>query len=153
MPVPWIIITRDSRIHRIVTAISSFQISCSCFPFLFLPISLRRFVIVIATGFIPLLPPKIVWSMWESRQFALTLPQTSPAFYVSGVYIVVKHWEKEEMARSEQFLIFSQCFLPFYRTLCHFHQIQNCRRQTLLVWKSPNFVFWESVKEYCGERW
>ena len=29
--------------------------------------------------------------------------------------------EKGEIARNEQFLLFSQCFLPVWRTLSHFH--------------------------------
>ena len=53
---------------------------------------------------------------------------------------------KGEIARNEQFLLFPQCFLPFWRTFCHFHQIQNCRLQSLSVWKSLIFVVWERVK-------
>ena len=34
---------------------------------------------------------------------------------------------KGEIARNEQFLLFPQCFLPIWRTFCHFHQIWNCR--------------------------
>ena len=30
---------------------------------------------------------------------------------------------KGEIARNEQFLPFSQCFLPFRRAFCHFQQI------------------------------
>ena len=29
---------------------------------------------------------------------------------------------KGEIARNEQFLLFPQCFLPIWRTFCHFHQ-------------------------------
>ena len=54
---------------------------------------------------------------------------------------------KREIARNEQFLLFPQCFLPFWRTFCHFHEIEDCRLQTLSVWKSPEFVVWERVKE------
>ena len=32
-------------------------------------------------------------------------------------------WEKEEIARNEQFLLFPQCFLPVWRTFSHYHQI------------------------------
>ena len=39
--------------------------------------------------------------------------------------------EKGEIARNEQFLLFPQCFLPFWRTFCHFDQKCNCRLQTL----------------------
>ena len=55
---------------------------------------------------------------------------------------------KEEIARNEQFLLFTQSFLPISRTFCHFHQIQNCRLQTLSVWKGLKFVVWERVKRY-----
>ena len=30
---------------------------------------------------------------------------------------------KGEIARNEQFLLFPHCFLPFWRTFCHIHQI------------------------------
>ena len=30
---------------------------------------------------------------------------------------------KGEIARNEQFLLFPQCFLPIWRTFCHFHEI------------------------------
>ena len=35
-----------------------------------------------------------------------------------------------------KFLLFPQCFLPILRTFCCFHQIWNCRLQTLSVSKS-----------------
>ena len=35
--------------------------------------------------------------------------------------------EKGEIACNEQFLLFLQCFLPVWRTFCHFHQNGNCR--------------------------
>ena len=52
---------------------------------------------------------------------------------------------KGEIARYEQFLLFPQCFLPFKRTFCHFHQIKNYRLQTLSVWKSLKFVVLERL--------
>ena len=54
---------------------------------------------------------------------------------------------KGEIARDEQFLLLPQCFLPVLRYFCHFHQIQNCRVQTLSVWKSTKFVVWERVNQ------
>ena len=54
--------------------------------------------------------------------------------------------EKGEIARNEQFPLFPQCFLYFKTAFRHFHQNQNCRLQTLSVWKSKKFVVWESVK-------
>ena len=55
---------------------------------------------------------------------------------------------KGEIARYEQFLLFPQCFLLFWRTFHHFRQILNCCLQTLLVWKRLKFVFWERVKKF-----
>ena len=41
--------------------------------------------------------------------------------------------------------MFSQCFLIFRRLFYHFHQIWNCRLQTLSVWKGKTFVILERV--------
>ena len=58
---------------------------------------------------------------------------------------------KGEIARNEQFLIFPQCFLPVWISFYHLHQIQNCRLQTLPVWKGLKFVLWERFKrEFVG---
>ena len=53
---------------------------------------------------------------------------------------------KGEIAHNEQFLLFPQCFLPFWRTFNHFHQVLNCFLQTLSVWKSLMFIIWARVK-------
>ena len=58
-----------------------------------------------------------------------------------------KNCGKRRNDRNEQFLLCPQCFLSIWRTFCHFHQIRNCRLQTLSVWKSLKFVVWERVKE------
>ena len=72
----------------------------------------------------------------------LILSQTSPGF----TCLLYKSFEniagKKEIARDEQFLLFLQCFLPIQIDFCHFHQIENCRLQTLSVWTSPKFVVW-----------
>ena len=54
--------------------------------------------------------------------------------------------EKKKFARFEQFLLFPQYFPPVWRFFCHFHQIWNCRLQTLSVLKSLKLVIWERVK-------
>ena len=51
----------------------------------------------------------------------LTPSQTSPGFYVSAVKVFENTVGKGEIARNEQFLLFPQCFLPFWRTFCHFY--------------------------------
>ena len=53
---------------------------------------------------------------------------------------------KGKIARNEQFFLFPQCFLPIWKTFFYFHQIRNCRLQTLSFWKSLKFVVWERVK-------
>ena len=78
--------------------------------------------------------------------YLLTLSQTSPGFYVSAVQGFWKHCGKGGIAHNEQFFLFPQCFLPIWRTLCHFHGTWNCRLQTLPVWKSLKFLVGERVK-------
>ena len=79
----------------------------------------------------------------------LTLSQTSPGFYVSAVQAFLKNTEgKGEIARNKQFLLFPQCFLPVWRTFCHFHQFQDCRLPTVRIWKNKKIVVWERVKEH-----
>ena len=54
--------------------------------------------------------------------------------------------EKGEIARSEQFLLFSQFSIRLGELFCHFHQIWNCRLQSLCVCKSLIFFVWIRVK-------
>ena len=54
---------------------------------------------------------------------------------------------KGEISRNKQFLLFPQCFLPIWRTVCHFHQIQNCRLQTLRARISVKFVVKERLNK------
>ena len=53
---------------------------------------------------------------------------------------------KGEIAHNEQFLLFPQCFLTIWIAFCRFHQILNCRLQTLSVWKSLKFIVCQRVK-------
>ena len=73
----------------------------------------------------------------------LTLSQTSPGLQYRSFENTVG---KGEIARDEQFLLFPQCFLTVRRTFCHFHQVENCRLQTLSICTSLEFVIWERVK-------
>ena len=83
--------------------------------------------------------------------FDLTLSQTSPGFTCLQNRSFQNTVGKEEIARNEQFIFFPQCFLLVWRTFCHFHQIWNCRLQTLWVWKSLKFVILERVIPYPAE--
>ena len=56
-------------------------------------------------------------------------------------------WEKEKLLKISIFFLFSQCFLPVWKAVCLFHQIHNCRLQTLEVLKSLKLVVWEGVKK------
>ena len=60
--------------------------------------------------------------------------------------------EKGEIACNEQFLLFPECLLSFWKTFCHFHRIQNCRLQILWVWKSLNFIIWEKVNLLSNDK-
>ena len=55
--------------------------------------------------------------------------------------------KKGEMVHNEQFLLFPQCLLPFWRTFCHFHRIKNCLLKTLSFWNHLTFVVWDRVNE------
>ena len=90
-------------------------------------------------------------SVWGRSTFSpvLTLSQTSPGFHMSAVHVFLKTlWEKEKLLVTSKFLLFPQCFLPVWRTFCHFHHIWNCRLQPLTVWKSLKFFVWERVNSY-----
>ena len=50
----------------------------------------------------------------------LTLSQTSPGLQYKSFENTLG---KGEIARNEQFLLFPQCFVPFWITPCHCHQI------------------------------
>ena len=49
--------------------------------------------------------------------------QTSPGFYVSAVQSFENTVGKGETACIEQFLLFPQCLLAFWRTFYHFRKI------------------------------
>ena len=57
-----------------------------------------------------------------SRRCIFQLPQyhIMPHFDALKIYSCRKHCEKREIARSEQFLLFSQCFLPYMVLNFHF---------------------------------
>ena len=45
----------------------------------------------------------------------------------------------------KQILFFPQHFLPLWRTLHHLRDSQNCRLQTLSVWKHLKFIVLEAI--------
>ena len=89
----------------------------------------------------------VIWH--DDIVYLLTLSQTSSSFNVSAVQVFWKHCGKRRNC-NEQFLLFPECFLPVWRTFCHLHQNQNCRLQTLSVWKSLKFVVCERVNSLAN---
>ena len=79
---------------------------------------------------------------WLSLYSPLT---NNPLLLRMCVTSLLKTVGKEEIARNEQFLLFPQCFLPFWRTFCHFHLIWNYHLQSLSVWKYLKFVFGKGI--------
>ena len=74
--------------------------------------------------------------------------QNKPWFLrVCGASLWKALWEKEKLLIRSNFFFSHSVFYPSGVTFCHFHQIRNCRLQTLSVWKSLKFVVWERVKK------
>ena len=71
------------------------------------------------------------WLFGVKRFFSKPFPKQALVF----TYLQYKSFEntegKGEIAHNEQFLLFPQCFLPTRITFCHFHQIKNCRLQSI----------------------
>ena len=79
---------------------------------------------------------------WRENAHYSPLPN-KPWFSCVCSMSLLKTVGKGEFVYNEQFILFPQYFLPFFRTFCHFHLIWNCHLQTLSVWKSLKFVIWE----------
>ena len=60
---------------------------------------------------------------------------------------------KGDIALNEQYLLFPQCFLPFWEILCHCYKIGNFRLQTLSVWNRLKFVVWKRVNPFLNKPW
>ena len=89
--------------------------------------------------------------MRTSRR-CLTLSQTTgPCSYVSAVNVFKNTKGKEEIAQNEKLLLFPQCFLPFWTTFFHFHQVQNCRLQILPIWECLKCVVWQMAQDYIQQ--
>ena len=87
------------------------------------------------------------WTKHISKYYFNPFPDKPWFLRVCCISFFENTVRKGKIARNEQFLLFSRCFLPIRETFCHFHQISNCRLQTLLVWKSLKFVVRERVKK------
>ena len=69
-----------------------------------------------------------------NRPCVLTLYHTMPYFDALNIYIPVENIvRKGEIACNKQFLLFSQCFLPYMSLIFHFKCILNCRLQFVSI--------------------
>ena len=56
---------------------------------------------------------------------------------------------KGETACNKQFLLFSQCFVPYMALIFHFNSTSKCRLQFVSIWTSlKNLPFGNGLKEY-----
>ena len=60
-------------------------------------------------------------------------------------------WKKEKLLVTSNFSFFLSVFYPFGELSAIFIKFKNCRLQTLSIWTSLKFVFWERVKRACLE--
>ena len=74
-------------------------------------------------------------------------PNKSWFLRVCNTNLLKTQREKEKLLITKQFLLFPQCFLNLSKELSSvFIKFQNCRLQTLSVWKGLKFVVWEQVR-------
>ena len=72
----------------------------------------------------------------------LTHYRTMPHFEALQIYSCGKHCEKGDIAYNKQFLLFSQCTLPYFALIFHFKCTLKCRLQFVSICTSQNFVVW-----------
>ena len=66
-------------------------------------------------------------------QFCLPFPKQAFIFTCLSFMSFENTVGKRETAHNEQFLFYPRCCLLFWRTLCHFHHIQNCLLLSLSI--------------------
>ena len=72
-------------------------------------------------------------NMADKLKLVSTISQTALVFMCLKYKSFANTVGKAEIARNEQFLLFPQCFLPFWRTSCHFCQILTYCLRSLSV--------------------
>ena len=78
-------------------------------------------------------------ALWQIRALEYPFPKQALVFTCLQYKATENTGGKWEIARNKQFLLFPQCFLPVWRSFCHFHQIWNCCLQTLSVCGGGHF--------------
>ena len=75
-----------------------------------------------------------------------TIPKQARVFTCLQLKSSENNVGKGETARFTSNFSFSTVFSNRLENFCHFHQVLNCRLQTLRVWKSLKFVILERIK-------
>ena len=73
-------------------------------------------------------------SQWQLTHYH-TMPHFDALKYIAMENIV----RKGEIACNKQYLLFSQCFLPYMTLIFHFKCTLKCRLQFVLIWTSLKF--------------
>ena len=71
--------------------------------------------------------------------YLLTHYHTIPHFDALKIYSCGKHCKKRSNACNKQFLLFSQCFLPYMVLIYNFKCTLKCCLQFVSIWNSLNF--------------
>ena len=92
---------------------------------------------------------KTLWKMKKNTpsHLGLTFPKQALVFMCLQYKSFENTAGKGDIACNKQLLLFPQCFLTMRKTLCHFHQILNCRLQTLSLEESKILLFWKGLKQ------
>ena len=91
--------------------------------------------------------------MTQKRFTCLTLSQTSPCFFfrVCSTSLLKTLWEKEKLLVTSNFSFLPQCFLPFWRSHHHFHQIKKLSSaNSFSLVESKNLSFGQEFKRMDG---
>ena len=70
-------------------------------------------------------------------------PNKAWFLYVCCISLLKTLQEKEKLLVTSNFSFSYNVYYPFRALSAFFYQIENCRLQTLSVWKGPIFVVWE----------
>ena len=88
-----------------------------------------------------------------SKPFFNPFPNKPWFLRVCSSSLLKTRWEKEKLLVTSNFSFSPECFLLVWRSFCHFHQIGNCRLQSLLVSESLKFVVLERVNYRGSSGW
>ena len=91
---------------------------------------------MLVTSFSPF--PTVFFKSLPSKGY-LTYYHTIPHFDALKIYSCENHCEKRRNACNNQFLLFSQCILPYMPLIFHFRCTIKCCLQFFSIWNSLKF--------------